>query len=60
MWIPHYDGASSPGVGNRLERPPLPARAAALPLPWPFGPHVAGYKYKAINVARPVACPICV
>ena len=24
--------------------PPLSERAAAKPLPWPFGPHVAGYK----------------
>ena len=41
--IPHYDSASLSGVGKGyLEKPLLPARAAAKPLPWPLRPHVAG------------------
>ena len=41
--MPHNDGASSSssGVGKVMSKSP--------PLPWPFGPHVAGYEYKITN-----------
>ena len=42
---PRYDRASWSGVGKGyLEKPVAAPKGAAQPLPWPFGPHVAGCK----------------
>lgn len=35
-------------VGYKKKRPPV-ASTAAETLPWPYGSHVAGYKYKITN-----------
>ena len=44
--VPHYDCASWSGVEKGYFEKPVadPKGAAAQPLPWPSGPHVAGYK----------------
>ena len=43
--MPHYNRVSWFGVGNDFQKPAVVLRwAAAQPLPWPSGPHLAGYK----------------
>ena len=46
---PHYNRASWFGVGKGYFEEPAAdlKRAAAQPLPWPSGPHVAGYMVPA-------------
>ena len=46
--MPHYDGVSSSGVGKGyLEKPAAVRKGSGKP--WPFGLHVAGYRYKIQN-----------
>ena len=48
--MPHYDSASLSRVGNGyLEKPAVARKGSGKPLPWPFGPHVAGHKQKTTN-----------
>ena len=43
--MPRYDGTSSFGVGKGyIEKPAVDRKISSKLLPWPFGPHVVGYK----------------
>ena len=45
-WGPYYDRQGQSGAMEKVTHKQLPptASAAAEPLPWPFGLHVAGYQ----------------
>ena len=54
---PTMTAQASSGVGNGYtggKQSPVSClrEAAAMPLPWPYGPHVAGYKYKNQNKTK--------